>query len=177
MRKLPPTYFLGAALFWASVIFASSSGVITVGQLSRAVSGAAGGHISESGFRQFWGVFWWIFVKGWHAAEFAILYLLLRRATPKVWIALVIAGLFAVSDEFHQLFVPARGCRASDVAIDWSGIAAAWSYAEGWLKRLRERPWILATLCAIWVTLLFLLSVQPFGLVTLGPERAGLASP
>ncbi len=161
------------AVLWAASIFATSSGVVTVGQLAHTVSTAAGGHISESGFRHFWGLGWWIFVKGWHAAEFGILFLLIRGLVPnKPWIAAVLAGAFAISDEFHQLFVHSRGCRVSDVCIDWLGIAAAWAFASGWMRATARRPWMLAAVSVAWISLVFLLSVYPFGLLTLGPTQA-----
>ena len=36
----------------------------------------------------------------------------------------MVAGLYAVLDEFHQLFVPGRTAAASDCLIDVSGAAA-----------------------------------------------------
>ena len=35
--------------------------------------------------------------------------------------ALILSVLFAISDEFHQLFVPGRGAQVSDVLIDSAG--------------------------------------------------------
>jgi VanZ family protein len=35
--------------------------------------------------------------------------------------ALLVCVLYAVSDEIHQLFVPGRGCQATDVLIDSAG--------------------------------------------------------
>ena len=69
-----------------------------------------------------------------HMAEFGALALLLVRAHEgttgaRRWtrylVPLVIAVLYAASDEVHQLFVPAREGRALDVAIDTAGATLA----------------------------------------------------
>jgi VanZ family protein len=67
--------------------------------------------------------------KGAHITEYAILYLLLFRAfhtvmdTRKALIVSAIIGvLYAVSDEYHQTFVPLREGRVRDVIIDSIGI-------------------------------------------------------
>ena len=51
---------------------------------------------------------------GWHG---------LRWDKKKWWLAWLIASLYAVTDEFHQSFIPGRTALVSDVAID--SIAAA----------------------------------------------------
>lgn len=38
-----------------------------------------------------------------------------------IWVALVFYIIYAVSDEFHQLFVPGRGAQVEDVLIDCTG--------------------------------------------------------
>ena len=67
--------------------------------------------------------------KGAHVTEYAILYLLLFRAfytvmaSRKALIASAIIGvLYAISDEYHQTFVPLRDGRVRDVIIDSIGI-------------------------------------------------------
>ena len=173
------------AFLWALSIFFTTSGVVTTNQLSHAVSTVAGGKISESGFLQFWGVVWWIFVKGWHALEFAILFILIRRAIPKHpnW-ALGFASLGAFLDEGHQLFVPSRGGRLSDVFIDCLGIFGAWLLIERGrfrrrecvsrlLKLIFERRWAMPLITALWIALVFSLSICPFGLITLDPVASG----
>jgi VanZ family protein len=66
-----------------------------------------------------------------HVAEYLALTLLLLRASRRsdiaaaLPIALVAALLFAISDEWHQSFVPGRTATARDVAIDGIGIALA----------------------------------------------------
>ena len=58
-----------------------------------------------------------------HAAEYAILAVLLLRALPPLP-AFAGAVAFAVSDEIHQHFVPGRAASALDVAIDAAGALA-----------------------------------------------------
>ena len=60
-----------------------------------------------------------------HMAEYAVLYLLARRAMG-ARAALAFSILYAASDEWHQTFVPGRRGAASDVLIDALGAGAAW---------------------------------------------------
>ena len=94
-------------------------------------------------FKTFWGLSWFAIVKGWHATEFAILFLLIfwvfDRRSPSGFrrnfaAASTLALLFAISDEYHQTFVPGRGGNWLDVMIDGLGIALA-----GLLLRLRRK--------------------------------------
>lgn len=73
--------------------------------------------------------------KGAHLTEYAILAVLLWRALrfhrvgvrhslwPQAAIALVVAIVFAATDEYHQAFVPSRGSSPVDVMIDSCGAA------------------------------------------------------
>jgi len=85
-------------------------------------------------FVVFWGYGWFAVVKGWHVAEFAILFTLShatlgRLSGPARRRNLALAAgfclAFALSDEYHQTFVPGRGGRWSDVAIDGLGVVLA----------------------------------------------------
>ncbi len=70
-----------------------------------------------------------------HFSEYAVLALLLwqalrhterfsPRATP---LAFVLAALYAISDEWHQLYVPGRYSDGRDVLVDVAGaLAALW---------------------------------------------------
>lgn len=71
--------------------------------------------------------------KGAHMFEYAVLFLLVRRALAAttrlsrgacVSTAVALTVLYAVSDEFHQSFVPNRGASALDVMIDAVGVLA-----------------------------------------------------
>lgn len=60
-----------------------------------------------------------------HATEYAILALLWFGVLASKPQAVVIAFLYACTDEFHQLFVPGRAGLFTDVLIDTSGALAA----------------------------------------------------
>jgi hypothetical protein len=98
--------------------------------------------MSFRAFTTFWGYGWFAIVKGWHAAEFAVLFVLavtiLDRMTGScsrrnLALALAFSLLFAVSDEYHQTFVPGRGGTWIDVAIDGLGASVAGLIA--WRRR------------------------------------------
>jgi VanZ family protein len=57
-----------------------------------------------------------------HAAEFALLGLLLLRALEHAWAAFWLGVAYAVTDEIHQAFVPGRLGSPLDVAIDAVGV-------------------------------------------------------
>jgi VanZ family protein len=69
--------------------------------------------------------------KAAHVCEYAVLAALLYRALVNtilrgriLWsaaIVLLVCGLYAMTDEFHQSFVPSRTASARDVAIDSAG--------------------------------------------------------
>lgn len=42
-----------------------------------------------------------------------------------IFVAIILAVMYGVLDEFHQLFVPGRACVFSDFLIDFSGILLA----------------------------------------------------
>jgi VanZ family protein len=61
-----------------------------------------------------------------HVTEYAILGWLIQRARGDKrswWLSLLIAVAYAVTDEFHQSFVPGRHARGTDVLIDVGGVA------------------------------------------------------
>lgn len=66
-----------------------------------------------------------------HAAGYLVLTLLLLRALRRSGVAVALpvavgaALAYAISDEWHQSFVPGRTATARDVAIDGIGIALA----------------------------------------------------
>ncbi len=123
-----------AAVAWCGLIAGTSSTVI----LPHDFFAWFATHVfrDETSFRRFatfWGYSWFVIVKGWHAIEFAILFLLLLAILDRcesstsrrnIALALVLTLLFAVSDEYHQTFVPGRGGVWTDVAIDGLGATA-----------------------------------------------------
>jgi VanZ family protein len=67
----------------------------------------------------------WDFDKLLHAVEYAVLALLLLRATGSAWVAFALASLYGVSDELHQSFVPGRSATVYDALADAVGAALA----------------------------------------------------
>jgi VanZ family protein len=68
-----------------------------------------------------------------HAAEYAVLGVLLLRATGSEPAAFLLGVAYAVSDEVHQSFVSGREGAVLDVGIDALGVAAGlalWRLAE-----------------------------------------------
>jgi hypothetical protein len=80
-----------------------------------------------------WGDF--LFKKTIHFFEFGILFLLFYRAFNKtvdwpsnkiaIW-AIILTVLYAISDEYHQSFIPGRTATVRDVMIDSAGAFFAW---------------------------------------------------
>ncbi len=84
-----------------------------------------------------------IFKKTGHMAEYAILALLCRRALKEMeqpphrvfWGAFIIAFLYALSDEWHQTFIPGRNGRPLDVFLDSTGAVLGLSVVHFWQQR------------------------------------------
>jgi len=119
------------ALVWAGVIFGSSCTVIFRTSFLDKVHGTAPALASRAQLDNFWDRYWWIFVKGYHALEYFVLFLAILwawqpkhrgRALAATWLICV---AYAGSDEYHQTFVPDRGGRWTDVVIDAGGAAGA----------------------------------------------------
>lgn len=77
--------------------------------------------------------------KALHALAYAILAFLWWRAVDprggrarRAALVLAICALYAVSDEWHQTFVPGRSGRATDVLIDVAGAGAALAALARW---------------------------------------------
>lgn len=78
-----------------------------------------------------------------HFTEYAVLAALLwlaLRSTPALArhaasIAFAVAVLYAISDEFHQSFVPGRYPDARDVLVDATGALAALLLLRWWARR------------------------------------------
>lgn len=102
------------ALAWAGVIFAFSA---------------------VPGLKSPWDAWDYFLRKNAHVFEYAVLAFLiargLRATGPRAaspWVpAFLLAALYAVSDEFHQSFVPGRGPSPLDIGFDALGAAlGAW---------------------------------------------------
>ena len=91
-----------------------------------------------------------LFEKSAHTFEYAVL----AALTVRAWGALgaidkyafiagvLVAGVYALSDEFHQSFVPRRAAEWSDILVDWlGGIFGAWLWPHAWKAyHSRRRP-------------------------------------
>ena len=82
----------------------------------------------------FWIASWFAIVKGWHFTEFAIVTLLANKVIAwirkindfkTITLSMIFATIYAISDEWHQSFVPDRIGSFEDVLIDCLGIGAA----------------------------------------------------
>lgn len=59
---------------------------------------------------------------------------------PKTaWLALLLAVLYAISDEFHQTFVPGRNGTPVDVAIDSLGASLGLLFRIWLTKRINQK--------------------------------------
>jgi VanZ family protein len=132
LRKQEPLRRWLPALAWASLIWLMSTGwfsgdrtaAIVLPVLATLFPGASPAELRaiHQGIR-----------KLAHFTEYLVLSVLLYRAlrTGRGWnfraagLAFTIAGVYALSDEFHQWFVPGRTAAATDCLIDVSGAAAA----------------------------------------------------
>lgn len=126
------------ALVWMCVIFAFSaqtkeeSSAVSEGFSYRIVNSTGlllHLHIDEEQIREIANAIEGFVRKGAHMTEYAILTILLyiwlgRWQMSKVrmsCMAIIIAALYACSDEIHQLFVAGRAGRVSDVLVDSAG--------------------------------------------------------
>lgn len=97
--------------------------------------------------------------KAAHVIEYAVLAALWIRALvrgrawpvrPAAWAALGLAVVWAITDEWHQAFVPSRIASAGDVAFDVAGAVAAVLVARaGWRTAARR-----ATTTLLWIAVL-----------------------
>jgi len=130
------------ALVWMLAIFAGSTDLLssqhTAGLLGPILHWLQPG-LSESALQEIQ----FMLRKAGHLTEYAVLALLLRRAlsgAPDLapgWngrtcaAALALSVAYALSDEFHQSFVPTRSASAVDVGIDTLG--AVLGLCSGWI--------------------------------------------
>ena len=82
--------------------------------------------------------------KGGHAFVYAVLGILLLRALAPTArrpglrlgaLAVALAALYAVTDEFHQSLIPGRGPHVVDVLIDIAGAALGVALLTWWRSR------------------------------------------
>jgi VanZ family protein len=128
-KRLPRIAALIAALFWAALIFYLSS-------------------IPGSGFPSHPNIFNVVAHFGEYLVFAVLLTLALNSPSRALWktalIALVIASLYGVSDEIHQLFVDGRSSDPLDWVTDTLGafigaIATVWLISARKVARSRAR--------------------------------------
>jgi VanZ family protein len=148
--KLFAKYWLPLIL-WAAVIFSASGDKKSVHHSSRIIEPLVRWLIPDISDEA---VTTTVFVvrKGAHVTEFAILAMLLWRTFRGVFgkeqtgwsqriafCAWLGATLFAVTDEWHQVYVPGRQGSGWDVLID--SIGAAWGVFALWLIGRWRKKW------------------------------------
>ncbi|MCB8933223.1 MAG: VanZ family protein [Fimbriimonadaceae bacterium] len=123
----------------AAVITAMSNAFISATSFKGAVGKRLPVPNGQQWFDEFWSHYWWLFVKGFHFLEFALLFFLLWGALrPRLGIAALLAALFAMVDEYHQSFISFRGGRWTDVLIDWAGVATCAVLVAALARRHRD---------------------------------------
>ncbi len=84
-----------------------------------------------------------IFKKTSHAAAYGVLWLLWWLATGRrPWLALALTVGYAISDEWHQTFVPGRHGQWFDVGVDATGALLVMALAQSRWGRLLFIHWI-----------------------------------
>ena len=139
---LPVGLWMGLIFFGSTDLFSSQHTSRIIGPLLRWLNP----NVSEETIRAVQTVV----RKGWHATEYSVLGLLLWRARrkpvkhdsrPWSWteaaVAVLLAAVYAATDEFHQSFVPSRGASAWDVLLDTLG-ALAGLFVLWWSGRRRK---------------------------------------
>ncbi len=136
-------FAIAALIFWCCVVFFFSSqsadestkrSDIIVKRVECADEGVRAQAIEDAGFSVTG-----LVRKTAHIIEYGVLasaaYFVFRRFS---W-AFAFSAMYAASDEIHQIFVPGRGPRVTDVAIDSIGAMLALSAIYA-VKTLIERP-------------------------------------
>ena|SRR5438045_438625 len=149
--RLPPSPFLGRygpVIAWVCFIFFASTGNFSADNTSRIIRplllwlspGISEASISEAHF---------LVRKAAHFTEYAVLALLAarafrtsqRRALSGWWwlVSFALVACVALSDEFHQSFVPSRTASIYDSLLDMAGGATALACVALWLARRRRK--------------------------------------
>jgi hypothetical protein len=132
-------------VLWALLIFIASGNLLSAQHTSVIVRLVK--WLFPAASPEFLGWFHFLVRKAGHLTEYAILATLAARAFRKSWhqiiqqhwftCALILAVAYALSDEFHQSFVPSRTASLDDVLIDSAGALIALSLI--WVRRGKTR--------------------------------------
>lgn len=133
-----------------TAIFLGSTGLLASQRTSRFLAPMLRWLLPGLSEERLWAVIFWL-RKGAHMAEYALLALLVLAALnrtvrpwPATWswtrarLTLWICAGYAVSDEVHQAFEPARFGSPLDVVIDTVGAATALGLLWCWGRRRKR---------------------------------------
>lgn len=146
MRGLKRFFAWAACALWMGVIFAMSAmpGDVSAeqsGAVTRIIVAVLAPVIGEQGVRAIdLSLLELLVRKAAHMAEYAVLFLLFRRALRLSGVrraslcALLMSAAYAATDEFHQCFTAGRGPSPADVMIDTAGAALCWAAIELWRR-------------------------------------------
>jgi len=137
----------GPLVVWAVLIFIGSGDVLSASHTSILVSVAH--YLFPTASAETLAVFHLLIRKAGHLTEYAILAALAARAFRTssrdllrrrwFWAALTLVVLYALSDEFHQSFVPSRGASIYDSLIDSVGGLIGLMIVWSWHHRITGR--------------------------------------
>jgi VanZ family protein len=73
-----------------------------------------------------------------HIIVYSLLFLFATRAFKDRKIALIYTILFAISDEFHQSFIPTRNGSIADVLIDTAAASGVFYFTKKYQKKIPQ---------------------------------------
>lgn len=77
-----------------------------------------------------------------HFVIYGALCVSLYRATGNLMLSIILAGVYGLFDEYHQLFTPLRSGKMSDVVIDLlgatSGASLLWKFYPNLPQKLKN---------------------------------------
>lgn len=147
---VPWTAWIPAGI-WMALIFAGSTDLLSTSQTSRFLEPFLRWLVPDLSAATL-GTIQFLLRKAGHAFEYAVLALLtwwaltsvagdfVRWSPRRAWLAWGLAAVYALSDEFHQSFVPSREARVRDVIIDAAGAALAILLLRLWFYGRTRRP-------------------------------------
>jgi VanZ family protein len=138
----------GPPIVWAVLIFIGSGDLLSGSHTGGFILKLLRGLFPHAGEATLGAIHFWIRKAG-HLTEYAILAGLTARAfrTSSVeflrrgwfWAALTVAVVYALSDEFHQSFVPSRGASLHDSLIDSVGGLLGLTIVWWWHRRSQRK--------------------------------------
>src|SRR5690606_15313616 len=75
-----------------------------------------------------------------HAGAYAVLGGLLTLGSGRVWLGVLLAAGFGISDEIHQFYVPGRASEVLDLVADTVGALLGATVVAFLSRRTRKRP-------------------------------------